>query len=320
MLPPLYYSGMEILLASPRGFCAGVRYAMGIVDAAWELYGQTHQLFILKEIVHNQRIVREYNAQGIQSVASIQEVPAGSILIFSAHGVPPDFHEQAKDRGLFVLDATCPLVRKVHLEAIRFAAQGYHILYIGHEGHDEAIGVLAECPEHITLVNDLAEAQTIQPPQTDRLVYLTQTTLSLSETDSIIKCLQERFPGLAAPPKEDICYATTNRQQAVQELAPQVQLMLVIGSQNSSNSQRLRELSEQLGTTAHLIDSPAEIDSQWLVAVEQIGLTSGASAPEALIEETIEWLKRYAPESTVREVAVVKEQTVFPLPKLTLSS
>lgn len=305
---------MKILLAKPRGFCAGVDYAIGIVEEALRSFDKP--IFILKEIVHNKQIVYEMSQNGALSVPSINEVPPGSILIFSAHGVPPEFHQQAKERGLHIIDATCPLVRKVHLEAIRFVKAGYTILYIGHEGHDEAIGVLAEAPQAMILINDKKEALEVQPPQTTKLAYLTQTTLSVAETDEITKILKERFPNIEAPPKEDICYATTNRQMAVTQIAKQSDLVLVLGSKNSSNSQRLRECAENEGSKAYLIDNKDEIHESWLEGVQTVGLTAGASAPEKLVLEVIEFLKSKEANSILEEVEPVKEEMFFPVPNL----
>ncbi len=305
---------MKILLAKPRGFCAGVDYAIGIVEEALQLFDKP--IYILKEIVHNKLIVQELSQKGAQSVPSIDQVPKGSILIFSAHGVPPEFFTEAKTRGLNVIDATCPLVRKVHMEAIRFAKAGYTILYIGHKGHDEAVGVLAEVPGAIMLINDESEAKTVEPPQIEKLVYLTQTTLSVAETEKIVDILRMRFPNLEAPPVDDICYATTNRQLAVRELAKQSDLVLVLGSQNSSNSQRLRECAKEEGVTAYLIDSKDEIKNEWLKDIKTIGITAGASAPDKLVHEVIFFLETYEPGSFVEELELVKEEMYFPVPDL----
>jgi 4-hydroxy-3-methylbut-2-enyl diphosphate reductase len=305
---------MKIFLSSPRGFCAGVEYAIGIVEESLQTFEQ--QIFILKEIVHNKFIVEKLSAKGAKSINSIEEVPEGSILIFSAHGVPPEFYSLARSRGLYVIDATCPLVRKVHLEAVRFVKQGYTILYVGHRGHDEAIGVVAEAPESIILINDIQEAKIIQPPQTEKLAYLTQTTLSLSETEEIISILQKRFPHIVGPQKEDICYATTNRQTAIKKLAELTDLVLVIGSQNSSNSQRLKECSIENGTKAYLIDNKEQIYDSWFKGVESIGITAGASAPEELVQEVVQTLVEKFPGTSVQEMNLVDEQMHFPIPNL----
>lgn len=306
----------EILLVNPRGFCAGVNYAINIVDKTYELYRNTHNIFILKEIVHNKLIVEEYESKNIKSVQSIEEIPENSIIVFSAHGVPPEYFEIAKQRNLKIIDATCPLVKKVHMEAQRYAQQGYYILYIGHRGHEEAIGVMAECPDSITLIHDKSDIENITVPQTDKLIYLTQTTLSLDETAEIIEILQERYPNIQSPPKEDICYATTNRQVAVKELAQQVDLVLVIGSQNSSNSQRLKESSIKLGTQAYLIDSYEQIETGWLENINSVGITAGASAPEKLVQELITYIQSLHPSIQVRDLDIIDERTVFKIPEL----
>jgi 4-hydroxy-3-methylbut-2-en-1-yl diphosphate reductase len=305
---------MKILLAKPRGFCAGVDYAIGIVEEALQLFEPP--IYILKEIVHNKLIVHELSERGAKSVACIDDVPSGSILIFSAHGVPPEFHVYAKNRNLRVIDATCPLVRKVHLEAVRFAKEGYTILYIGHQGHDEAMGVLAEVPGSIILINDKTDALNVQPLQTQKLVYLTQTTLSVSETEDIIAILKERFPGITPPPRDDICYATTNRQLAVKHMALAADLVLVLGSQNSSNSQRLRECAEQNGATAYLIDNKNQIKPEWLDGISSVGVTAGASAPDKLVQEVIDYLQKKEPGSIIEEIEPVKEEMYFPVPNL----
>ncbi|MDX1919838.1 MAG: 4-hydroxy-3-methylbut-2-enyl diphosphate reductase [Candidatus Caenarcaniphilales bacterium] len=305
---------MKIFLARPRGFCAGVDYAIGIVEEALRLFKEP--IYILKEIVHNKLIVQELSDKGAQSVKSIEDVPAGSILIFSAHGVPPEFYAQARQRGLYVMDATCPLVRKVHMEAIRFVKQGYTILYIGHEGHDEAVGVIAEAPNSIILINDKEEAQSVNPPQVEKLAYLTQTTLSVSETDEIIKVLKQRFPQIIDPPKEDICYATTNRQLAIKDLTDHCDLVLVLGSQNSSNSQRLRECAQQEGKKAYLIDNREQINEDWLKNINSVGITAGASAPEKLVQEVVNFLQQKFPGATVQETDLIKENMFFPVPNL----
>jgi 4-hydroxy-3-methylbut-2-en-1-yl diphosphate reductase len=305
---------MKILLAKPRGFCAGVDFAIGIVEEALKVFDEP--IYILKEIVHNKSIVQELSDKGAGSLSSIDEVPTGSILVFSAHGVPPEFYYQARAKGIYVLDATCPLVRKVHMEAILYAKQGYTILYIGHEGHDEAVGVLAEAPGSIMLVNDIDEANQINPPEGAKLAYLTQTTLSVSETEEIIALLKERFPQIKEPPKEDICYATTNRQKAVKELSKKCDVVFVIGSQNSSNSQRLRECAAQHGAESYLIDNKTQIEASWLKEAKVIGVTAGASAPEKLVQEVVQYLLSCYPDSSVEEEQAVHENMFFPVPNL----
>ena len=322
----------KILLARPRGFCAGVDYAIEIVNQVRDLFSSEYNIFILNEIVHNKGIVAEYESQGIKSVKSIEEViypPAPlagganknkNILIFSAHGVPPEYHEIAKSHGIITIDATCPLVRKVHLEARRFANDGYFIVYIGHTGHEEAVGVLAECPDQIILVNNLQEAQNLIIPEKYsgcKLAYLTQTTLSVDETGEIINYLETQYPDIQGPAKEDICYATTNRQKAVKELAVNCDLVIVLGSQNSSNSQRLKESAIKLGTPAYLIDKPAQINPDWLDNIQTVGITAGASAPESIVQETIKYIQDLAINNIeVCELATVIENTKFTLPKL----
>jgi len=306
---------MKILLARPRGFCAGVEYAIGIVKECLELFPKP--IYILREIVHNKHIVRELAKEGALSVDAISEVPEGEVLVFSAHGVPPEFHAQAKSRNLKIIDATCPLVRKVHLEAVRFAKEGYHILYIGHEGHDEAIGVLAECPDSITLLETTQDALDVAKTPQEKIAYLTQTTLSVDETQRIIEILQERFPEIQAPSREDICYATTNRQFATKELAKSSDLVFVIGSTNSSNSQRLRECAAKEGSMAYLIDAKESIQREWLQNINSIGITAGASAPEDLVQEVVSYLQEIYPDSQIEELELIKESTVFPIPQLT---
>ncbi|MFN5538789.1 MAG: 4-hydroxy-3-methylbut-2-enyl diphosphate reductase [Candidatus Melainabacteria bacterium] len=305
---------MQILLAKPRGFCAGVEYAIGIVEEALRLFQEP--IYILKEIVHNKQIVQELSDKGARSINSIEEIPAGSILIFSAHGVPPEFHIQAKKQGLYVIDATCPLVRKVHMEAIHFAKSGYIILYIGHKGHEEAIGVLAEAPDSMILIDGIEDALKVNPHDTEKLVYLTQTTLSLAETHEMIQILEKRFPNLIGPSKEDICYATTNRQLAVKKLAKKAELVLVLGSQNSSNSQRLREVAENEGAKSYLIDNKDQIQDLWLEDINIIGITAGASAPEKLVQDVINFLREKTADCTVEEIELVQEKMFFPIPNL----
>ncbi len=305
---------MQILLAKPRGFCAGVEYAIGIVEEALRLFQEP--IYILKEIVHNKQIVQELSDKGARSINSIEEIPSGSILIFSAHGVPPEFHIQAKKQGLYVIDATCPLVRKVHMEAIHFAKLEYIIFYIGHKGHEEAIGVLAEAPDSMILIDGIEDAWKVNPPDTEKLVYLTQTTLSLVETQEMIQILEKRFPNLIGPSKEDICYATTNRQVAVKKLAKKAELVLVLGSQNSSNSQRLREVAENEGAKSYLIDNKDQIQDLWLENINTIGITAGASAPEKLVQDVINFLREKTTDCTVEEIELVQEKMFFPIPNL----
>lgn len=301
---------MKVLLASPHGFCAGVVMAIKSVERALELLGTP--LYVYHEIVHNKHVVERFQHRGVVFVNSIEEVPVGSTLLFSAHGVSPAIRDIARQRRLFTIDATCPLVAKVHGEAIRFARQGYTILLIGHEGHDEIVGVLGEAPERIILVESVADAARVSVPDPERVAYLTQTTLSVDDANQIIGALKSRFPRLVGPPKEDICYATQNRQEVLRALAREVDVVLVVGSQNSSNSQRLAEVARQLGTNAHLIDDVGDIDPRWLEGVESVGLTAGASAPEHLVRACLDWLETAYGARTVESIGA--EHVEFPLP------
>jgi 4-hydroxy-3-methylbut-2-enyl diphosphate reductase len=304
---------MDIVLASPRGFCAGVSRAVEIVERALEIFGAP--VFVKHEIIHNHQVVADLRGRGARFVEDLADVPDGAVLIFSAHGVPPSDRVAARARGLRVIDATCPLVTKVHLEAIRYARQGYHILYIGHRGHPEPIGTLGEIePDQATLIETVDEADRVTVPDPNRVVVLTQTTLSVQETREILDRLRQRFPRLELPPKEDICYATTNRQLAVAELAQDADLVLVVGSQTSSNSKRLVETARAAGRPAHLVQSPEEVDPGWLVGVRRIALSSGASAPEYLVEATIARLRELGV-TDVQERKVVDEGVTFPLPR-----
>lgn len=303
---------MKILLASPRGFCAGVNMAIESLEIALAEFGAP--LFVYHEIVHNQYVVRHFRDRGVVFVDSIDEAPVGSTLLFSAHGVSPQVRQQARDRKLRAIDATCPLVTKVHLEAIKFAKLGYTIVLIGHEAHDEVIGTMGEAPEAIVLVESPEDVDQLQVADPTRLAYLTQTTLSVDDAERIIARLRERFPTIAGPPKSDICYATQNRQEAVATLSPEADLMLVLGSQNSSNSQRLAELARERGVAAHLIDGADQIDPAWFEGVETVLVTAGASAPERVVEECIEYLTaRYA--ATVEPRMIRREEVTFPLPR-----
>jgi 4-hydroxy-3-methylbut-2-enyl diphosphate reductase len=304
---------MEIMLASPRGFCAGVSRAVEIVERALEIFDRP--IYVKHEIIHNHQVVADLRARGAVFVEDLSEVPPGSVLIFSAHGVPPSDRVAAKQRGLRAIDATCPLVTKVHLEAIRYAKRGYHILYIGHRGHPEPIGTLGEVePEQGTLIESVEEAESVTVPDPDRVVVLTQTTLSVQETRAILDRLRRRFPNLELPPKDDICYATTNRQLAVAELANDADLVLVVGSQTSSNSKRLVEVARAAGRRAYLVQRPEEVDPAWLEGVRAVALSSGASAPEYLVEATVARLRELGA-TDVRERIVVEEDVTFPLPR-----
>ena len=277
----------RLVLASPRGYCAGVERAVETVEQALELHGAP--VYVRKQIVHNAHVVRDLESRGAVFVDSVAEVPPDGLLVFSAHGVSPAVRHNARFRGLRTIDATCPLVSKVHAEARHFARLGYTIFLIGHAGHEEVEGTTGEAPQSIVLVENAEQAESVTAPQTERIVYLTQTTLSVDETDEIVAVLRRRFPRIEAPKKEDICYATTNRQRAVKGILAAVDLLLVIGSRNSSNSNRLVDVARAGGIQAHLIDDESEIDEAWLEGVESVGVTSGASAPESLVRRVVGW-------------------------------
>jgi 4-hydroxy-3-methylbut-2-enyl diphosphate reductase len=302
----------KVILAAPRGYCAGVDRAVDVVERALRIYGQP--VYVRKQIVHNIHVVRDLEAKGAIFVDEETEVPEGATVVLSAHGVAPEVYENSESRSLQVIDATCPLVTKVHLEARRFAREGSTILLIGHQGHEEVIGTSGEAPEHIRLVGDVEEARTVEVPDPSSVSYLSQTTLSVDETNRIIAVLRERFPGIQAPPRDDICYATQNRQDAVKEVAKGSDVVLVIGSDNSSNSNRLVEVSRALGTPAHLIDDETEIDPRWLEGAGVVGVTSGASAPEWLVERVVERLRGLGA-GEVEELAVTEEHMAFGLPR-----
>ena len=301
----------KVLLAAPRGYCAGVDRAVDVVERALRLYGKP--VFVRKQIVHNLHVVRDLERKGAVFVEEETEVPEGSTVVLSAHGVAPEVYENSRSRRLRVIDATCPLVTKVHLEARRFASEGDSILLIGHQGHEEVIGTSGEAPDHIRLVGSVEEARTVDVPDPDRVAYLSQTTLSVDETNEVIAILRERFPNIKGPPRDDICYATQNRQEAVKAMAGKADVVLVIGSDNSSNSNRLVEVSRSLGTRAHLIDDETEIDPAWFDGVEAVGVTSGASAPEWLVDRVIAHLRDLGARE-IEEVRVAEEHLVFGLP------
>lgn len=303
---------MEIVLAAPRGFCAGVNMAVASLELA--IKNCAGPVYVYHEIVHNQYVVKHFEQRGAIFVNHLEQVPNGSTVLFSAHGVSPEIRRIAKDRGLFAIDATCPLVTKVHLEAIKYAREGYTIILIGHEGHDEVIGTMGEAPEAIILVEDEADVDALEFAQSTKLAYLTQTTLSVDDANRVISRLRARFPWIANPPKEDICYATQNRQEAVRILSEQADVVLVLGSQNSSNSQRLRELAKEQGKPAYLIDGPADLLKSWFQPNQRVLITAGASAPESVVQSTVEWLVSEF-KATVREDTIRKEEVHFPLPK-----
>ncbi len=303
---------MKVLLANPRGFCAGVNMAIDSLDLALREFGAP--VYVYHEIVHNKYVVETFQDKGAIFVNDLEEVPENSYLLFSAHGVSPEIRRIAKDRKLTAIDATCPLVTKVHLEAIRFAQDGYTIVLIGHEGHDEVVGTMGEAPEAILLVDSEAEVDALEIAPGTKLAYLTQTTLSVDDANRIIQRLQERFPEIKGPPKEDICYATTNRQEAVRILGKEADITLVVGSQNSSNSQRLRELAEEIGVDGYLIDGPQDIKKNWFDGKNTVLVTAGASAPESLVQECIDYLVEHFQANV--ELRSIREEAVhFNLPK-----
>jgi 4-hydroxy-3-methylbut-2-enyl diphosphate reductase len=306
----------KILMVAPRGFCAGVVRAVDIVEEALKI---TKPVYVRKEIVHNKFVVEDLRSRGAVFVSELSEVPDGTpenpiICIFSAHGVSPAVRAAAAQKNLFILDATCPLVTKVHLGAIRYARQGYKIVFIGHHGHEEVEGTMGEAPDVMTLVDNLSDVEKLHYSPDDKLVYLTQTTLSVDDTSEIIAALKEKFPQIIGQGKEDICYATTNRQSAVKDLAPLCDLILVIGAQNSSNSQRLREVADGCGTTAYLIDDETSIHDEWFEGVKVVGISAGASAPEVLVERVIANLQTRGP-AIVETLTTIEEDVFFPLPK-----
>ncbi len=302
----------KILLAAPRGYCAGVDRAVQTVVRALDIYGPP--VYVRKEIVHNKHVVEELRERGAIFVESETEIPAGSTAVFSAHGVAPSVHANSQARKLTTIDATCPLVTKVHVEARKFAAQGYTIILIGHAGHEEVEGTMGEAPGDIILVQSEEEVDTLQVPDEGRVAYISQTTLSVDETQSIIDRLRVRFPGIVGPRTDDICYATTNRQTAVKQLAVRCDLVLVIGSRNSSNSNRLVEVAREYGADSHLIDNETEVQEEWLEGKSVVGITSGASAPEALVQRLVEFFRARGTQD-VSELDVIHEDVRFMLPK-----
>ena len=301
----------KILLIKPRGFCAGVERAIEVVEQALQRF--PGPVYVRKEIVHNPHVVHQLRQQGATFVDELRDVPEGSTTIFSAHGVSPAVHHEARARGLHVVDATCPLVTKVHVEAKRFAREGYTLLLIGHEGHDEVVGTMGEVPEAIRLVQTVEEAEQLQIDNPDKVAVITQTTLSVDDTKDIIDVLRRRFPKLISPSKDDICYATQNRQNAVKAIAREAEVILVIGARNSSNSIRLTEVAEDAGRRAYLINDAREIDPKWFKDVSCVGVTSGASAPEHLVQEVVDALKRLGA-TQVEERELVREDVSFGLP------
>jgi 4-hydroxy-3-methylbut-2-enyl diphosphate reductase len=299
------------VLASPRGYCAGVDRAVDTVERALDHFGAP--VYVRKEIVHNWHVVQELADRGAVFVDSELDVPEGAVVVLSAHGVAPEVYANSQRRQLRVMDATCPLVTKVHVEAKRYAADGYTIVLIGHEGHEEVVGTMGEAPDAIRLIGSVEEIEALQVPDPAKVAYITQTTLSVDETVEIIAALRRRFPTIVGPKKDDICYATQNRQNAVKELALEVDLVLVIGSRNSSNSNRLVDVTREMGVSAHLIDDETAIDPAWLEGVDTVGITSGASAPESLVERVIEYFRALGVER-VESHELVNENVHFSLP------
>jgi 4-hydroxy-3-methylbut-2-enyl diphosphate reductase len=302
----------KVLLAAPRGYCAGVDRAVETVERALKRFGAP--IYVRKQIVHNLPVVRDLEAKGAIFVEELDEVPEGATAILSAHGVAPEVYREAKDRWLRVVDATCPLVTKVHNEAKKFASDGFDIVLIGHEGHEEVVGTMGEAPRSITLIGTPEEAEKLDLGGAARVAYLSQTTLSVDETNEVIDVLRTRFPVIQGPPREDICYATQNRQQAVKAIAPRCDVVLVIGSDNSSNSNRLAEVARSLGARAYLIDDETEIQSEWFADARTVGVTSGASAPEWLVDRVIGYFRERGVDD-VETVTVVEEDVHFALPK-----
>ena len=303
---------MKILLASPRGFCAGVEMAIESLELALEAFPAP--IYVYHEIVHNKFVVEQFEKSGAIFVTDLEPVPPGSTLLFSAHGVSPEIRSQAQDRKLQAIDATCPLVTKVHLEAIKYAKEGRTIILIGHNGHDEVIGTMGEAPDEIVLVETPEDVDRLEVRDPNHIAYLTQTTLSVDDANRVICRLQERFPNIVAPPKDDICYATQNRQQAVRRLAAEADFVLVVGSQNSSNSQRLADIGQECGKPSRLIDGVDDLDETWFEESQTVLVTAGASAPESLVQDVCSYLiKRFDAKIDLCEIR--KEQVTFPLPR-----
>jgi 4-hydroxy-3-methylbut-2-enyl diphosphate reductase len=302
----------EIILAQPRGFCAGVDRAITIVEQALQKFGAP--IYVRHEIVHNAYVVNDLRSKGAVFIDDLKDVPFGHTVIFSAHGVSPAIKQEAEDRGLKIFDATCPLVTKVHVEVGKMRRDGLHIIMIGHRGHPEVEGTMGQAPDGIELVESIKDVEALSLPANSKVAYVTQTTLSVDETKEIVEALKKKFPEIAQPKKQDICYATQNRQDAVKFMAPQVDLVIVVGSPNSSNSNRLRELSEKLGVISYMVDDPSQLNPEWFLGKKRIGLTAGASAPESLAQSIIERIKEIGPRS-VRVLDGIIENTEFPLPK-----
>ncbi len=303
---------MKVILANPRGFCAGVNMAIEVVEQALKIHGPP--IYVYHEIVHNRHVVEGFTGRGVTFVDKIEDVPSGQVVVYSAHGIAPEIRQKAQQRRLIEVDATCPLVTKVHLEVLRFARDGYTIVFIGHKNHDEAVGTVGESPGNIVVVDSVDDVRSLHVRDPDKMAYVTQTTLSVSEASAVIAALKERFPKIVGPKKGDICYATTNRQSAVRELSDGADVVIVIGSKNSSNSRRLVETAREHGREAHLIDDHSELDPRWLAATDTVVVTAGASAPEHLVQDLVDRLQRdYG--ATVETRTLVDEKTVFELPR-----
>lgn len=305
-------SEAEILLAQPRGFCAGVDRAISIVNEALVQFGAP--IYVRHEIVHNKYVVDDLRARGAIFIDDLSQVPAGATLVFSAHGVPPSIKSEANRLGFKIFDATCPLVTKVHVEVIKMYQEGFKVVMIGHAGHPEVEGTMGQVPDSISLVENLEDVQKLTYPIDTKIAYVTQTTLSIDETKDIVDALKKKYPQIAQPKKQDICYATQNRQDAVKFMAPLVELVIVVGSPNSSNSNRLRELAEKMGVPSYMVDAPEQLNPKWFEGIKKVGLTAGASAPEVLAQSIIEKIKEYGPKH-VRSLEGIQESTVFALPK-----
>lgn len=303
---------MKAILAKPRGFCAGVERAIRIVELALEKYDPP--IYVRKEIVHNSHVVKRLREHGAVFVEELDEVPNGAVTILSAHGSPPEVYKQALERDLKLIDATCPLVRKVHVEVARFVKKGYRIVFIGHAGHDEVVGTMGQAPDRTVLVEDVADVEALELAPDEPGVILTQTTLSQDDTQDIVDALRAKFPQLELPPSDDICYATQNRQNAVKEIAADIDLLLVVGSDNSSNSKRLTEVAKARGVASYLIDDPEKINPAWFDGVNAVGLSSGASAPEDIVQSVLDRLREFGV-ADVREFDAPDEGVVFTLPK-----
>ena len=303
---------MKIILANPRGFCAGVNMAIESLERALELFGTP--IYVYHEIVHNRPVVERFRKRGVVFVDDIADIPEGATVLYSAHGVAPAIREASDQRQLRAIDATCPLVTKVHLEAVRFAREGYTIILIGHEGHDEVLGTTGEAPKHIVLVQDESDVAGLDLPAAAKVAYLTQTTLSVDDAEAIISALKKRFPQIVGPSRDDICYATQNRQEAIKELVPEADVVIVLGSRNSSNSLRLSEIARSHGRPAYLVDNVHELDDGALTSMETVLITAGASAPEEVVEECVAHLQqRFG--ATVESRTVREEHVSFPLPR-----